>query len=112
MKDRMEKGQAEMKDRMEKGQEWKKRTREIEKDKKNEESDPITSETAFREYLHKLTDLMTIENAQARFGTVTQFYRTELKTRRQKPWGKPQALAADEATNEHTESPYGCSRRV
>ncbi|GBN22877.1 hypothetical protein AVEN_178124-1 [Araneus ventricosus] len=36
----------------------------------------------------KLTDLTTIENAlEARFGNshLTQFYRTELKTRRQKP---------------------------
>ncbi|GBM28165.1 hypothetical protein AVEN_221832-1 [Araneus ventricosus] len=36
----------------------------------------------------KLTDLTTIENAlEARFGDshLTQFYRTELKTRRQKP---------------------------
>ncbi|GBO20721.1 hypothetical protein AVEN_216295-1 [Araneus ventricosus] len=37
---------------------------------------------------HKLTDLTTIENAlESRFGDshLTQFYRTELKTRRQKP---------------------------
>ncbi|GBM41522.1 hypothetical protein AVEN_261547-1 [Araneus ventricosus] len=46
----------------------------------------------------KLTDLMTIENAlEARFGDshLTQFYRTELKTRRQKPGESLQALAAD-----------------
>ncbi|GBM39457.1 hypothetical protein AVEN_209221-1 [Araneus ventricosus] len=46
----------------------------------------------------KLTDLMTIQNAlEARFGDshLTQFYRTELKTRRQKPGESLQALAAD-----------------
>ncbi|GBO25642.1 hypothetical protein AVEN_4602-1 [Araneus ventricosus] len=46
----------------------------------------------------KLTDLMTIENAlEARFGDshLTQFYRTELKTRRQKPGESLQVLAAD-----------------
>ncbi|GBN36695.1 hypothetical protein AVEN_51280-1 [Araneus ventricosus] len=46
----------------------------------------------------KLTDLMSIENAlEARFGDshLTQFYRTELKTRRQKPGESLQALAAD-----------------
>ncbi|GBM39040.1 hypothetical protein AVEN_122179-1 [Araneus ventricosus] len=46
----------------------------------------------------KLTDLMTIENAlEARFGdsNLTQFYRTELKTRRQKPGESLQVLAAD-----------------
>ncbi|GBL81193.1 Retrovirus-related Pol polyprotein from transposon 412 [Araneus ventricosus] len=43
-------------------------------------------------------DLMTIENAlEARFGDshLTQFYRTELKTRRQKPGESLQVLAAD-----------------
>ncbi|GBN95947.1 Retrovirus-related Pol polyprotein from transposon 297 [Araneus ventricosus] len=46
----------------------------------------------------KLTDLTTIENAlEARFGDshLTQFYRTELKTRRQKPGESLQVLAAD-----------------
>ncbi|GBM40501.1 hypothetical protein AVEN_248387-1 [Araneus ventricosus] len=46
----------------------------------------------------KLTDLMTIENAlEARFGDshLIQFYRTELKTRRQKPGESLQILAAD-----------------
>ncbi|GBN54176.1 hypothetical protein AVEN_86126-1 [Araneus ventricosus] len=46
----------------------------------------------------KLTDLMTIENAlEARFGDshLTQFYRTKLKTRRQKPGESLQVLAAD-----------------
>ncbi|GBM67208.1 hypothetical protein AVEN_145242-1 [Araneus ventricosus] len=46
----------------------------------------------------KLTDLMTNENAlEARFGDshLTQFYRTELKTRRQKPGESLQVLAAD-----------------
>ncbi|GBN72270.1 hypothetical protein AVEN_238991-1 [Araneus ventricosus] len=46
----------------------------------------------------KLTDLTTIENAlEARFGDshLTQFYRTELKTRRQKPGESLRALAAD-----------------
>ncbi|GBN70184.1 Retrovirus-related Pol polyprotein from transposon 297 [Araneus ventricosus] len=46
----------------------------------------------------KLTDLMTIDNAlEARFGDshLTQFYRTELKTRRQKPGESLQVLAAD-----------------
>ncbi|GBM15728.1 hypothetical protein AVEN_262897-1 [Araneus ventricosus] len=46
----------------------------------------------------KLTDLMTIESAlEARFGdsNLTQFYRTELKTRRQKPGESLQVLAAD-----------------
>ncbi|GBN16552.1 hypothetical protein AVEN_141488-1 [Araneus ventricosus] len=46
----------------------------------------------------KLTDLMTIENAlEARFGDshLTQFYRTELKTRRQKPGESLQVLAAN-----------------
>ncbi|GBL72996.1 hypothetical protein AVEN_128166-1 [Araneus ventricosus] len=46
----------------------------------------------------KLTDLMTIENAlQSRFGDshLTQFCRTELKTRRQKPGESLQVLAAD-----------------
>ncbi|GBM68851.1 hypothetical protein AVEN_189741-1 [Araneus ventricosus] len=46
----------------------------------------------------KLTDLMTIESAlEARFGDshLTQFYRTELKTRRQKPGESLQILAAD-----------------
>ncbi|GBO28006.1 hypothetical protein AVEN_129844-1 [Araneus ventricosus] len=46
----------------------------------------------------KLTDLMAIENAlEARFGDshLTQFYRTELKTRRQKPGESLQVLAAD-----------------
>ncbi|GBM17935.1 hypothetical protein AVEN_240430-1 [Araneus ventricosus] len=45
----------------------------------------------------KLTDLTTIENAlEARFGDshLTQFYRTELKTRRQKPGESVQVLAA------------------
>ncbi|GBM92434.1 hypothetical protein AVEN_43781-1 [Araneus ventricosus] len=45
----------------------------------------------------KLTDLTTIENAlEARFGDshLTQFYRTELKTRRQKPEESLQVLAA------------------
>ncbi|GBM64305.1 hypothetical protein AVEN_76894-1, partial [Araneus ventricosus] len=47
---------------------------------------------------NKLTDLTTIENAlEARFGDghLTQFYRTELKTRRQKPGESLQVLAAD-----------------
>ncbi|GBM56792.1 hypothetical protein AVEN_38357-1 [Araneus ventricosus] len=47
---------------------------------------------------NKLSDLTTIENAlEARFGDshLTQFYRTELKTRRQKPGGSLQVLAAD-----------------
>ncbi|GBN55349.1 hypothetical protein AVEN_200582-1 [Araneus ventricosus] len=46
----------------------------------------------------KLTDPTTIENAlEARFGDshLTQFYRTELKTRRQKPGESLQVLAAD-----------------
>ncbi|GBN90301.1 hypothetical protein AVEN_181344-1 [Araneus ventricosus] len=46
----------------------------------------------------KLTDLTTIEKAlESRFGDshLTQFYRTVLKTRRQKPGESPQALAAD-----------------
>ncbi|GBM18800.1 Retrovirus-related Pol polyprotein from transposon 297 [Araneus ventricosus] len=46
----------------------------------------------------KLTDLTTIENSlEARFGDrhLTQFYRTELKTRRQKPGESLQVLAAD-----------------
>ncbi|GBM74074.1 hypothetical protein AVEN_81745-1 [Araneus ventricosus] len=46
----------------------------------------------------KLTDLMAIENAlEARFGDshLTQFYRIELKTRRQKPGESLQVLAAD-----------------
>ncbi|GBO22965.1 Retrovirus-related Pol polyprotein from transposon 297 [Araneus ventricosus] len=46
----------------------------------------------------KLTDLTTIEKAvEARFGDshITQFYRTELKTRRQKPGENLQVLAAD-----------------
>ncbi|GBN22874.1 Transposon Ty3-I Gag-Pol polyprotein [Araneus ventricosus] len=46
----------------------------------------------------KLTDLTTIENAlEARFGDshLTQFYRTELKTRRQKPGESLRVLAAD-----------------
>ncbi|GBN64111.1 hypothetical protein AVEN_110348-1, partial [Araneus ventricosus] len=46
----------------------------------------------------KLTDLTTIENVlEARFGDshLTQFYRTELKTRRQKPGESLQVLAAD-----------------
>ncbi|GBN04800.1 hypothetical protein AVEN_49298-1 [Araneus ventricosus] len=46
----------------------------------------------------KLTDLTTIENAlEARCGDshLTQFYRTELKTRRQKPGESLQVLAAD-----------------
>ncbi|GBN66345.1 hypothetical protein AVEN_8500-1 [Araneus ventricosus] len=46
----------------------------------------------------KLTDLMTIENAlEARFrdSHLTQFYRTELKTRRQKPGESLRVLAAD-----------------
>ncbi|GBM75919.1 hypothetical protein AVEN_125330-1 [Araneus ventricosus] len=46
----------------------------------------------------KLTDLTTIENdLEARFGDshLTQFYRTELKTRRQKPGESLQVLAAD-----------------
>ncbi|GBM80749.1 hypothetical protein AVEN_96415-1 [Araneus ventricosus] len=45
----------------------------------------------------KLTDLTTIENAlEARFGDshLTQFYRTELKMRRQKPGESLQILAA------------------
>ncbi|GBO16188.1 hypothetical protein AVEN_80382-1, partial [Araneus ventricosus] len=47
---------------------------------------------------YKLTDLTTIENAlEARFGDshFTQFYGTELKTRRQKPGESLQVLAAD-----------------
>ncbi|GBM05883.1 hypothetical protein AVEN_135253-1 [Araneus ventricosus] len=46
----------------------------------------------------KLTDLMTIEKAlESRFGDshLTQFYRIELKTRRQKPGESLQVLAAD-----------------
>ncbi|GBM98036.1 hypothetical protein AVEN_151126-1 [Araneus ventricosus] len=46
----------------------------------------------------KLADLTTIENAlEDRFGDchLTQFYRTELKTRRQKPGESLQVLAAD-----------------
>ncbi|GBM24792.1 hypothetical protein AVEN_245044-1 [Araneus ventricosus] len=46
----------------------------------------------------KLTDLTTIEKSlEARFGDshLTQFYRTELKTRRQKPGERIQVLAAD-----------------
>ncbi|GBM22110.1 hypothetical protein AVEN_266472-1 [Araneus ventricosus] len=46
----------------------------------------------------KLTDLTTIEKAlESRFGDShpTQFYRTELKTRRQKPGESLQVLAAD-----------------
>ncbi|GBM66543.1 Retrovirus-related Pol polyprotein from transposon 297 [Araneus ventricosus] len=46
----------------------------------------------------KLTDLTTIEKAlESRFGDshLTQFYRTELKTRRQKPGESLQELAAD-----------------
>ncbi|GBN14381.1 Transposon Ty3-I Gag-Pol polyprotein [Araneus ventricosus] len=46
----------------------------------------------------KLTDLMTIEKAlESRFGDshLMQFYRTELKTRRQKPGESLQELAAD-----------------
>ncbi|GBN08212.1 hypothetical protein AVEN_94007-1 [Araneus ventricosus] len=46
----------------------------------------------------KLTDLTTIEKAlESRFGDshMTQFYRTELKTRRQKPGESLQELAAD-----------------
>ncbi|GBO07225.1 hypothetical protein AVEN_225114-1 [Araneus ventricosus] len=46
----------------------------------------------------KLTDLTTIENAlEARFGDshLTQFYRTELKTRQQKPGESLQVLATD-----------------
>ncbi|GBO20911.1 hypothetical protein AVEN_176677-1 [Araneus ventricosus] len=46
----------------------------------------------------KLTDLTTIENAlEALFGDshLSQFYRTELKTRPQKPGESLQALAAD-----------------
>ncbi|GBN17970.1 hypothetical protein AVEN_161554-1 [Araneus ventricosus] len=46
----------------------------------------------------KLTDLVTIENAlESRFGDshLIQFYRTELKTRRQKPGESLQVLAAD-----------------
>ncbi|GBL98624.1 hypothetical protein AVEN_139300-1 [Araneus ventricosus] len=46
----------------------------------------------------KLTDLTTIEKAlESRFGDshLTQFYRTELKTRRQKPGESFQELAAD-----------------
>ncbi|GBL53910.1 hypothetical protein AVEN_175751-1, partial [Araneus ventricosus] len=46
----------------------------------------------------KLTDLMIIEKAlESRFGDrhLTQFYRTELKTRRQKPGESLQELAAD-----------------
>ncbi|GBN08850.1 hypothetical protein AVEN_267226-1 [Araneus ventricosus] len=46
----------------------------------------------------KLTDLTTIKNAlESRFGDshLTLFYRTELKTRRQKPGERLQVLAAD-----------------
>ncbi|GBM76779.1 hypothetical protein AVEN_124031-1 [Araneus ventricosus] len=46
----------------------------------------------------KLTDVTTIEKAlESRFGDshLTQFYRTELKTRRQKPGESLQELAAD-----------------
>ncbi|GBN65897.1 hypothetical protein AVEN_181729-1 [Araneus ventricosus] len=47
---------------------------------------------------NKLTDLTTIEKAlESRFGDshLTQFYRIELKTRRQKPGERLQELAAD-----------------
>ncbi|GBM80980.1 hypothetical protein AVEN_123141-1 [Araneus ventricosus] len=46
----------------------------------------------------KLADLVTIENAlESRFGDshLTQFYRTELQRRRQKPGENLQVLAAD-----------------
>ncbi|GBL80447.1 hypothetical protein AVEN_92339-1 [Araneus ventricosus] len=46
----------------------------------------------------RLTDLTAIEEAlESRFGDshLTQFYRTELKTRRQKPGESLQVLAAD-----------------
>ncbi|GBM51651.1 hypothetical protein AVEN_30908-1 [Araneus ventricosus] len=46
----------------------------------------------------KLTDLTTVEKAlESRFGDshLTQFYRTELKTKRQKPGESLQELAAD-----------------
>ncbi|GBN24263.1 hypothetical protein AVEN_109699-1 [Araneus ventricosus] len=46
----------------------------------------------------KMTDLTTVEKAlESRFGDshLTQFYRTELKTRRQKPGESLQELAAD-----------------
>ncbi|GBM68452.1 hypothetical protein AVEN_5171-1 [Araneus ventricosus] len=46
----------------------------------------------------KLTEVTTIEKAlESRFGdsNLSQFYRTELKTRRQKPGESLQVLAAD-----------------
>ncbi|GBO01644.1 hypothetical protein AVEN_68075-1 [Araneus ventricosus] len=51
-----------------------------------------------RKFSGKLTDLTIIEKAlESRFGDrhLTQFYRTELKTRRQKPEESLQVLAAD-----------------
>ncbi|GBN09132.1 hypothetical protein AVEN_4277-1 [Araneus ventricosus] len=51
-----------------------------------------------QEEMRKLADLTTIEKAlEARFGDshLTQFYRTELKTRRQKPGECLQVIAAD-----------------
>ncbi|GBN88599.1 hypothetical protein AVEN_53056-1 [Araneus ventricosus] len=51
----------------------------------------------FKEFQNKLTDLTTIEKAlESRFGDshLTQFYRIELKTRRQKPGESLQDLAA------------------
>ncbi|GBN57461.1 hypothetical protein AVEN_123855-1 [Araneus ventricosus] len=51
-----------------------------------------------RNVANKLTDLMTIENAlKSIFGDshITQFYKTELKPRRQKPGDSFQMLVAD-----------------
>ncbi|GBN64733.1 hypothetical protein AVEN_173983-1, partial [Araneus ventricosus] len=65
----------------------------------------------------KLTDLTTIEKAlESRFGYshLTQFYRTELKTRRQKPGKSLQVLACRCGTT-HEPSlhrvPSGCSEK-
>ncbi|GBM60188.1 hypothetical protein AVEN_273502-1 [Araneus ventricosus] len=111
MKKYMEKGQEEMKDRMEKGQEgMKEEMRKGQEEMKNQTQSHVeTSQLvaslrgSAAEVLQgipsdKLTDLMTIENAlEARFGDshLTQFYRTKLKTRRQKPGESLQVLAAD-----------------
>ncbi|GBM24735.1 hypothetical protein AVEN_141809-1 [Araneus ventricosus] len=57
-----------------------------------------TSWTVFKTQFDVLTDLTTIENAlEARLGDshLSQFYRTELKTKRQKPGESLQVLAAD-----------------
>ncbi|GBM80506.1 hypothetical protein AVEN_228994-1 [Araneus ventricosus] len=64
----------------------------------------------------KLTDLTTIQNAlEVRFGDshLTQFYRTELKTRRQKPGESFQLLCRCGANNETSlrRLPSGCPRQ-